>query len=423
VPRRVPPTPYHAPLALLAPSHVRFAGRVVNALVLEGAPKYLGTTQVDAGAVRLKLGRPAWLVWRALCEARARFDGEDGVVGVCARRIARTTGLTPKRVKTALARLRAARLVLPVGWRAPGWARRGVYFRLVLGWAPSARAVTMSVPNGTLGWLSNAQTWGWGGARSGAGRPRKEPVKKNQEDRPPHIQGDHELREKRDLRLFSRRDSSNLSGAPVRRAEGSRVGRESERARWTALLIATIPTVTTPPPPNPPADEPVNDAARRLGKMCAGVLECTYGKAGRSWPLRHPTPQTLAVLTKAVLLLREYEVPVVSFLRWQLHVWDAVTKGKKPKPPPLGWLLAEKRILAALDIEFERDAAVATWTPTAREFATGLRLARIQRRWGSDADTLEELEDLLAIARRDTAREQARIARDIEEGRWIWRTA
>jgi hypothetical protein len=154
------------------------------ARLLDGvSPSLAGAKIVPLETLKRALGARAIEVWMRLC---ARRDGRTGMTHVSLHGIATAPWqkgakrMAPRSVQASLARLRDAHLVIDHGrkWArvAQGAARvvRQVWFRQVLG-AVLARDVSgrdeVVIPRETAAWLSTAH--GWGGARAGAGRPKK----------------------------------------------------------------------------------------------------------------------------------------------------------------------------------------------------------------------------------------------------------
>ena len=159
---------------------------VVAALTLPGAeltgskpfavPK--DHTIVSITELQAKLGKPGWRVWEAL---RSRCNPADGRTHVSLKGIARHPQLAPITTRLArkgLVRLRQAGLVQDVGWkcaRVPFGKRSitaRILFRDVRGFlAYAGKTPVAVVPEQTGQWVAGASAHG--GARAGAGRPRK----------------------------------------------------------------------------------------------------------------------------------------------------------------------------------------------------------------------------------------------------------
>jgi hypothetical protein len=134
-----------------------------------------GDVLVAVDDLRTKLGESAWRTLQALWSVR----DQAGLTHATRDGIADLPGFQPIGASTAmkaLARLREAALIRPIGWtkaRVPSGAsviEREVYMREVRGAvALGAAAGQLIVPAETSAWMSSASSWG--GRRSGAGRP------------------------------------------------------------------------------------------------------------------------------------------------------------------------------------------------------------------------------------------------------------
>lgn len=136
-----------------------------------------GEVVVPIALLRRKLGRPAFHVWQILITRRdARGYTHTTRAGMTRARAFES--LSERAIKSALVRLRSARLVIDLGWRPlkiKNGAEVEAYWRQVRGArvipdGPTQRAL---VPHDAAAWLAQASSHG--GARLGAGRPR-EPV-------------------------------------------------------------------------------------------------------------------------------------------------------------------------------------------------------------------------------------------------------
>lgn len=142
-------------------------------------PGRSGAHEVELDALEAHLGKAASRIWQTLLTLRD--DCRQGNIHPPNTGIARRAHVTPKQLRAGLRRLRQAGLLLNLGakWASvrhttsAGASRvpRKVFWRHVLGRVTLTGTGGAEVPQATVDWLASAPKHG--GARQGAGRPKK----------------------------------------------------------------------------------------------------------------------------------------------------------------------------------------------------------------------------------------------------------
>lgn len=369
---------------------------------------YSGRTFVPLPLLRAKLGCSALQVWQALLLLR----GPDNGVHATRRGLGHLPGfaeLPDRVVKKALDRLRAAMLVQDVGWRVlrvperGRWVEREVFVRRVHG--SRGQSTTSPAEEGAFVPREAARVLammaGWGGARPGAGRPRRTPAAppaeapappeagRNQEGpgaiqegpNPPPAGDSRGATE--GIRYLKREEREEVlpTGEPPACADAREGVSSSEEERGGDALasgrlgpppssLAGLPVeallrvagrgVVPPFPgqevvapaavPDPPRLRPgltERAAAVVLARAYRGAVESRYGRraASRLPPEARMVDGNLPALAAAARLLEAAEVAPAAWAAWSVDVWrDYVAKGTRENPPRLPWVFGAKRL-------------------------------------------------------------------------------
>lgn len=332
-----------------------------------------GRTKLNISFLRRKLGEPAWKVWLCLVKKRDRLTSheavERGEVWYGSKHISEELHFPPKKTRKALARLSNLGLVRPVAneeGRDPGWThRRGslVYARTIYG--SLFGDVQALVPRESARKLHKA---GRGGARAGAGRPRKETAVGNSKVGTPISKGGTSRKEKQELLALAEQE-------PLKRPAGEEAGRTSfsSSSGSTGSFLGTtgqrpeippealrqmppqpslglIDPPIVPQPPDLPDDDEQDYAI--LGTAFQAAARYLTGKAQSPFARKGMTPAELErTLGACAAKLREHHLPPIVWAVWSIRTYNtfAVQKNAKRKRtrvrlPPMKWVFNPKRV-------------------------------------------------------------------------------
>ena len=427
--------------------------------------------------VRKRLGWTACYVYDYLVSRR---HSRDGLVFCSIDTIAKhtpkrsTDGFLPddtheaavKRVKHALRRLEAAKLIEVVGWRPSGFRGNAqwAYFRRVLGRDAGGE---FYMPDATIHAIDKLPQYG--GARKGAGRP---PKCRNQ-DGPSNIQDGlspplrteiklgHEVLYVRSVlkRFVFPTEKQGAEAAPLmpsaRGAEDGGDGWDGDDLGLTVGPRHPLPVVRFDPPeglvppmpslrpahfPLPPRLDPAitdGDIARTLVQVYAGMVFARWKTRYFSRKAPHELPG-YAGLVAAGRALIEHDIAPAAWAQFASDMWATHARpgprGGRPKPPPLravfcaktitekrGWFRSECSTYECSLPSYTpaRKDLVERWSAMSLRLSTAPDLAAVNalvERYFPDG-----LYSVLAASAAEEVRvEQERIDRAAAQGVWLW---
>lgn len=363
--------------------------------------RYTGRVFMPLSELRRKLGCSALQVWQALLLLR----GADNTLHTTRRGLGRLKGFAELKdsvVKDTLKRLRAACLIQDIGWRVlrvperGQWVEREVFLRRVYGTRGQSSGSPVVegayVPREAA--LAIARLPGWGGARPGAGRPRKSPVAGGIQEGPEGIQvppirppesnsstptegtllhslerseflPTEETPARRSARgSFQEEPEPPSPAAPAADLDAGRMGSPPavlSGLPWEAILRVAgrgvvppfpgqevVAPVSVPDPPRLRAGLSERAAATVLVRAYRGAIESRYGRGGtyRLPPELKMVDANLPLLAAAGRLLAAEEIAPAAWAAWSVDIWRdyVASRSSNENPPRPAYVFGAKRL-------------------------------------------------------------------------------
>lgn len=351
-------------------------------------PKAIGVDRVPIQELRTKLGKPAWSVWRALCQVRS-YGGE---VHITRRGLARMTNLSDHTVKDALKRLTCAGLVAGRGWherrvmRGKCEVTAKVYVRDVFGaitlseiptiqryedietfWDTFVQPRDAVVPSTTFMWLSSASTWG--GSRAGSGQNRRTTTGEMWRTTTVSVSStpnplvsstptDKDYKQSNTLERSSSNEEEDGAETTPHFSLPSKLGivigggakprcRLVDPTSWSCVPpypgIALVGLAQTPPPPKMTEGMSARERCETIAAAWRGAIKKRTGDRSFSFIKGDilKTKWTKLLLSSAQLFI-DHAIPPTSWALFSLDIW----RENNSKPiPPLGWAFGPRRIV------------------------------------------------------------------------------
>jgi hypothetical protein len=395
--------------------------------------------------VSKKLGVAARKAWPYLCALRdASVEGRKlGQVWISAEGLAKHLGWKPRKAELCITRLRSVGLLKPVGWQCRKRHQRDifVYVRRVFG---DARIVDdrVSMPKASVAALLKL---GSGGARIGAGRPRKGVGSGIQTGGSRNSnRGDNSiLRIEANQNLISLRDIDCGSQGTAVLQSTSKQPDECISSSGTTFKgggdgyrpteLPPFPSFSVVQPaivPNPPLLDSTLSEDAQVEMLAAVYRSVVAAKLNR--PTRHATVRkdVRAKLVDACKLLIEHEISPIAWAAFSFDEWKAAT-GKSTQPL-LGWVWSSSRLDTPQRRGFFRSSTEIAggrliFGPIYKKLLDTWYAALHEARRTHDARAATEhffpdgeYDRLVEAARAEAEDNQKRMRAMSERGDWLW---
>jgi hypothetical protein len=321
----------------------------------------VSTHWIPADALQRRLGVLPWKVWVVFLQLR----NEKGIAFPGYRFLARHLHTNRKDLSVALRKLQRVGLVKAVGPRHPRQERNSKHRPSMARRCHGCLVQNGTfVPNQTLHWFKTSKEPSWGGARKGAGRPKKVVFKI------PHKSGAEEFKipadssplEKNPKIFYYVKDGARSAPQQTEREKPMLVTRTKLGLGFGGIrgpqrpdprtLIARgwvpaepnprlIGEVIRPSPPLLPADLDEYGAVMWLVQAYRGAVRTRYQQSCQAFRFGDiRKSKSYSMLASAASALRDYEIAPAAWATWMVEGW----RERRSTQPPVQFVFSPKVI-------------------------------------------------------------------------------